>query len=106
MNLKEAMERIEALERRVRELEARPSIANHYHYYQPQPLPAQGPIWVAPQPAPPPYTIMCGGAAPAPVCWGPGGLMVGGQTIPQNGLQVPTYPDFSNVPQVSFTASH
>ena len=37
MNLKQALKRIEALEARVRELEARPPYQIHYHYEQPQP---------------------------------------------------------------------
>jgi hypothetical protein len=38
MNLKQAMKRIEELERKVRELEARPPQQVHHHYHQPQPL--------------------------------------------------------------------
>ncbi len=37
MNLKEALTRIEELERKVRELEARPAQQVHYHYGVPQP---------------------------------------------------------------------
>ena len=37
MNLKQAIKRIEELERRVRELESRPNIVTHYHYAQ-QPI--------------------------------------------------------------------
>lgn len=47
MNLKQAMKRIEELERKVRELEARPIQQNHYHYHQPQQQLGwpQGPWW-------------------------------------------------------------
>ena len=70
MNLKEAMKRIEELERRVRELEARPKQEIHYHTHQApyvapfQPLPAYPFI-----PHFPTWTPVCGahtGAAPAP----------------------------------------
>ena len=37
MTLKEAKQRIEELERKVRELESRPAIHNHYHYPPQQP---------------------------------------------------------------------
>ena len=33
MNLKQALNRIEELERRLRELEARPQQVHHYYYY-------------------------------------------------------------------------
>jgi hypothetical protein len=38
MNLKQALQRIEQLERRVKELEAKPmgETHHHYHYHQPQ----------------------------------------------------------------------
>ena len=44
MNLKQAKQRIEELERRVKELEARPPQQNHYHYY-PHPLIGGWPWW-------------------------------------------------------------
>jgi hypothetical protein len=51
MNLKQALKRIEELERKVRELEARPpqQVHHHYHQHQPQPLIGQPvpqqPMW-------------------------------------------------------------
>ena len=54
MNQKEALKRIEELERRVLELEARPLTQNHYHYHYPQ-QPAQIPTY--PQQ---PWIVYCG----------------------------------------------
>ena len=50
MKLKDALKRIEELERKVAELEARPAqIHHHYHQHQPliepQPLYQPGPLW-------------------------------------------------------------
>lgn len=46
MNLKQALERIEALERRVKELEARPPVQQNYHYhYETGPAFPHYPIW-------------------------------------------------------------
>lgn len=50
MNLKEALQRIEALERRVKELEARPEQHIHYHTH-PAPYPAN-PLFTQPYVAP------------------------------------------------------
>ena len=51
MNLKQALERIEALERRVRELEARPEQHIHYHTHPAQqPYPAPLPQYPYPNP--------------------------------------------------------
>jgi hypothetical protein len=51
MTLKDALKRIEELERKVRELEARPAQQMHYHYYWQQPV-YQQPIlpqpWIGP----------------------------------------------------------
>lgn len=49
MNLKQALKRIEELERKVRELEARPREVHHYHHQVPQFIPAFPPP--APQPS-------------------------------------------------------
>lgn len=61
MNLKQAMKRIEELERRVKELEAQPKQVFEYHYHQPayQPQP-----WYPPQPVYPwsPYTTWGAGS--------------------------------------------
>jgi hypothetical protein len=61
MTLKEAMERIERLEARVRELEARPTQHIHHHY------PLAQPYWTPIQPTypvepwtPPVYEVICG----------------------------------------------
>ena len=68
MTLKEALERIEALERRVRELEARAPVEHHHHehhHYAPLAPPYQPPLvpfWTPAAPVVPPYTITC--AAP------------------------------------------
>jgi hypothetical protein len=54
MNLQQALKRIEELERRVRELETRPTEHHHHHYPQPlwpyyqQPTIPQ-PTWTVPQ---------------------------------------------------------
>lgn len=54
MNLKQAIERIEKLERRVRELESRPHVERHYYYQTPPlqpffPSPVYDPYrWVPP----------------------------------------------------------
>lgn len=64
MNLKQALERIEALERRVRELEARPEQHVHYHTHPVAPSYAQP--YYAPQPLYPPllpqvpWVVTCG----------------------------------------------
>ena len=59
MTLKEALERIEALERKVRELESRPTIQYHYHQYPAPYYPIfPNPIWISPTPTPL-YTITC-----------------------------------------------
>lgn len=59
MNLKQALERIEALERRVKELEARPEHVHHHYPLDPtrfQPLPPQ---WPQPPLTPQPGTVWC-----------------------------------------------
>ena len=65
MTLKEALKHIEALEKRVRELEARPPVEHHHHHYAlvtPYQAP-MGPVWTPTPPVMPPYnTITC--AAP------------------------------------------
>lgn len=48
MDLKQAMERIEQLERRVKELEAHPAQHIHYHTH-PSPLPYIPPQYIPPQ---------------------------------------------------------
>ena len=62
MNLKKALERIEALERKVKELEARPTTQIHYHTHQApfiQPYYGQ-PTFVPVQPWMQPMEITCG----------------------------------------------
>jgi hypothetical protein len=70
----EALKRIEELERRVRELEARAPVETHHHehhHYAPlapyvAPL---APIWMPAAPVPPyvpPYTITCAASAAWP----------------------------------------
>ncbi len=56
MNLKEAMKRIEELERKVKELESRPAQQIHYHTHQaPYVAPSQPlqPYWTPTTPQPP-----------------------------------------------------
>lgn len=57
MNLKQALERIEALERRVKELESRPEQHIHYHQY-PAPAYTQ-PEYTSPLPQVP-WVVTCG----------------------------------------------
>ena len=69
MTLKEALERIEALERRVRELEARAPVEHHHHeHHHYAPLapyqPPLVPFWTPAAPVMQPYTITCAGNAP------------------------------------------
>jgi len=45
MKLADAMKRIEELERKVKELEAKPSIVYHYYYQQPLLPPPTNPLW-------------------------------------------------------------
>ena len=64
MTLKEALERIEALERRVRELEARAPVEHHHHeHHHYAPLapyqPPLVPFWTPAAPVVQPYTITC-----------------------------------------------
>ena len=64
MNMKEALQRIEELERKVRELEARPPQHLHYHYNWQQPTyaPMLPQPWIGPT---------CIGAAGGMATYGP-----------------------------------
>ena len=67
MNLKQALKRIDELERRVRELEARPQQVIHYHTHEASPVfPMPSPQPIAPNPwnpLTPPWIVTCGNSA-------------------------------------------
>lgn len=74
MNLKQAMERIEQLERKVAELEKRPMQQINYHTHTPAPVYTQ-PFMPYVQPWPQYPSVYCGGAI------GAGGIGIGTPAI-------------------------